>query len=113
MELLEGSNASVKVQRGGVSGIMVGVPCPLRFCAPVGQAWGIEGRCACSGLVLAGAPMKAWNCVKSDLSVRRWPVALAMPKSMTFGTGTLSFTVTRIFDGLRSRSSCRTDFKGP
>ena len=31
------------------------------------------------------------------------PVALAMPKSITLGTGTPSMSVTRMFDGLRSR----------
>ena len=30
-------------------------------------------------------------------------VALAMPKSITLGTGTPSLTVTRMFDGLMSR----------
>ena len=30
-------------------------------------------------------------------------VALAMPKSMTFGTGTPSCSVTRMFEGLMSR----------
>ena len=30
-------------------------------------------------------------------------VALAMPKSITFGTGTPSCSVTRMFDGLMSR----------
>jgi len=33
------------------------------------------------------------------LSVSRPSVALAMPKSMTLGTATPSFTVTRMFDG--------------
>jgi len=32
---------------------------------------------------------------------RRWPVAFAMPKSITLGTGVPSLTVTRMFEGLR------------
>jgi len=35
--------------------------------------------------------------------VSRPSVALAMPKSITFGTGTPSCSVTRMFDGLMSR----------
>jgi hypothetical protein len=44
------------------------------------------------------------NCsyaVKSVWSVRRPCVALAIPKSITLGSRTSSFTVTRMFDGLR------------
>ena len=38
---------------------------------------------ACSGLMYSGVPMIAPNSVNSVCSVSRWPVALAMPKSMT------------------------------
>ena len=58
---------------------------------------------ACSGLMKAGVPMNCWNAVKSVLSVSRPSVALAMPKSMTLGTGTPSLTVTSMFEGLMSR----------
>ena len=48
--------------------------------------------------------MNAWNSVKTVLSVSRCrSVALAMPKSITFGTGTPSCSVTRMFEGLMSR----------
>ena len=48
--------------------------------------------------------MNCSNCVNSVLSVSCWSVvALAMPKSITFGTGTPSCSVTRMFDGLMSR----------
>ena len=43
------------------------------------------------------------NCVYTVLSVSRPSVALAIPKSITFGTATPSLTVTRIFEGLMSR----------
>ncbi len=41
--------------------------------------------------------------MKIVFSVSRWFVALATPKSITFGTGLPSATVTRTFDGLTSR----------
>ena len=41
--------------------------------------------------------------VKRVLSVRRWPMALATPKSMTLGTGLSSWRVTRMLEGFRSR----------
>src|SRR6266487_2976471 len=47
--------------------------------------------------------MNCWNCVNSVLSVSSFCMALAMPKSMTFGTGTLSCRATRMFEGLMSR----------
>ena len=40
---------------------------------------------------------------KDRLVRQPFAVALAMPKSITLGTGTPSFTVTRMFDGLMSR----------
>jgi hypothetical protein len=59
---------------------------------------------ACSGLMYAGVPMNCSNAVNNVLSVSRWSVvALAMPKSITFGMATVSCCETRIFDGLRSR----------
>ena len=42
---------------------------------------------ACSGLVYAGVPTKAWNAVNTVFSVSFRAVALAIPKSMTLGTG--------------------------
>ena len=47
--------------------------------------------------------MNCWNCVNTVLSVSSCCVALAMPKSITFGTGTPSCSVTRMFEGLMSR----------
>ena len=40
---------------------------------------------ACSGDMYSSVPMIAPNSVKSVRSVSRWPVALATPKSITFG----------------------------
>ena len=60
-------------------------------------------RSACSGLMYAGVPTKCPNAVNSVLSVNGASVALAMPKSMTFGTERPSSCVTRMFDGLMSR----------
>ena len=49
-------------------------------------------------------PMNWLKAVKTVLSVSRWSVvALAMPKSITLGTGAPSCNVTRMFDGLMSR----------
>src|ERR1043166_6362687 len=48
--------------------------------------------------------MNCSNAVKIVLSVSGWSVvALAMPKSMTLGTGTPSWSVTRTLHGLMSR----------
>ena len=47
--------------------------------------------------------MNCSKAVKSVRSVSRPCVALAMPKSITLGTGTPSCRVTRMFDGLMSR----------
>ena len=41
--------------------------------------------------------------MNSVRSVSGAPVALATPKSMTLGTAAPSMTVTRMFEGLRSR----------
>ena len=60
-------------------------------------------RAACSGDMYSGVPMIWAKLVNSVLSVSCWPVALAMPKSMTFTTGVPSCSVTSTFDGLRSR----------
>ena len=58
---------------------------------------------ACSGLMYRGVPISWAKPVNSVLSVRLWPVALAMPKSITLGKGTPSSEVTRTFVGLMSR----------
>ena len=59
---------------------------------------------ACSGLMYSGVPISSAKPVKSVLSVRLcWPVALAMPKSITLGTGVPSWSVIITFDGFRSR----------
>ena len=42
---------------------------------------------ACSGDMYSGVPTNAPKPVNSVLSVRRCPVALATPKSITFTTG--------------------------
>ena len=58
---------------------------------------------ACSGLMYAGVPT-IWRCsVNSVLCVSSVFVALAMPKSITLGTGTPSCIVTSTFLGLMSR----------
>jgi hypothetical protein len=59
--------------------------------------------CACSGDMYSGVPISAPVCVKSVCCVNDWFVALAMPKSITFGTGFPSTSVTRMFVGFRSR----------
>jgi hypothetical protein len=51
----------------------------------------------------SGVPISAPVCVYSVFCVSCWLVALAMPKSMTLGTGWPSKIVTRMFVGLRSR----------
>ena len=58
---------------------------------------------ACSGLMYAGVPIAWPHCVSSVFSVSCVPSAFAMPKSMIFGCGTSSCSVTSTFDGLRSR----------
>ena len=47
-------------------------------------------RSACSGLMYSGVPTNWRNSVNSVFSVSRWCVALAMPKSMIFGTGVVA-----------------------
>jgi hypothetical protein len=42
---------------------------------------------ACSGLMYSSVPMIWPRSVKSVRSVRLYPVALAIPKSITLGTG--------------------------
>jgi hypothetical protein len=51
----------------------------------------------------SGVPINAPRRVSSVLAVSGRSVALAIPKSMTFGTGSPSISVTRMFDGFRSR----------
>ena len=58
---------------------------------------------ACSGLMYSSVPTIAPCCVKSVCSVSRWSIALAMPKSITLGTGLPSCSATSTFDGLMSR----------
>jgi len=60
-------------------------------------------RSACSGLMYIGVPMSWWKPVLSVRSVREPPMAFATPKSMILGTAAPSMTVTRMFEGLRSR----------
>jgi hypothetical protein len=57
----------------------------------------------CSGLMYAGVPIGRPTSVTSVRSVSGRPIALAMPKSMTFGVGRASCVATRTFDGFRSR----------
>src|SRR5262245_56228960 len=58
---------------------------------------------ACSGLMYSNVPTRTPYWVKSVFSVSRCSMALATPKSITFGTGLSSYIVTRMLDGLRSR----------
>ena len=58
---------------------------------------------ACSGLMYWGVPRNWPSPVKNVFSVSRFWVALAMPKSITFGTGLPSTKVTRTLLGLMSR----------
>ena len=58
---------------------------------------------ACSGDMYSSVPTTAPNWVDIDSSVSLPAVALATPKSITFGTGLPSIIVTRMFAGLRSR----------
>ncbi len=58
---------------------------------------------ACSGLMYAGVPIICRCSVKSVRVVSSALVALAIPKSITFGTGTPSCSVISTFDGLMSR----------
>ncbi len=58
---------------------------------------------ACSGLMYTGVPMNCPYSVNSVFSVSRWCVALAIPKSITLGTGSPSCSVTITFEGLMSR----------
>ncbi len=58
---------------------------------------------ACSGPAYSCVPTSWPNCVNSVRSVSRGPVALATPKSITFGTGRSSYRATRTFDGFKSR----------
>src|SRR5262249_30206141 len=58
---------------------------------------------ACSGDMYSGVPIICAKWVNRVLSVSCWPVALAMPKSITLGTATPSCRVTSTLAGLRSR----------
>ena len=58
---------------------------------------------ACSGLAYSGVPTIWPNCVSNVFSTAHLSVALAMPKSITLGTGAPSCSVTSTFDGFRSR----------
>ena len=60
-------------------------------------------RSACSGLMYSGVPISIPISVNNVLSVRRWLTAFATPKSITLGTGTPSCSMTRTFEGFRSR----------
>ena len=58
---------------------------------------------ACSGDMYSSVPIKLPKPVNIVCSVSRWPVALATPKSITFGTGLPSYSAIRTLEGLRSR----------
>jgi hypothetical protein len=58
---------------------------------------------ACSGLMYSNVPTHPPMTVWSGRSVREAPVALAIPKSMILGTAAPSRSVTRTFEGFRSR----------
>ena len=60
-------------------------------------------RLACSGDMYCGVPTTPPNAVSMVLSVSVPPVALAMPKSITFGTGLSSYRATSTLLGLMSR----------
>src|SRR6266404_5755424 len=54
---------------------------------------------ACSGLMYSGVPIITPCAVYIVCSVSGWCIALARPKSITFGTGLPSYKHTRMFDG--------------
>jgi hypothetical protein len=58
---------------------------------------------ACSGLMYSGVPMSCPRSVNKVSSVRLYPVALAIPKSITLGTAWSPTILTRTFEGLTSR----------
>src|ERR1019366_4605282 len=58
---------------------------------------------ACSGLIYSGVPTNAPRRVNIVSAVSFWVSALATPKSMIFGAGRPSTSVTRTFDGFKSR----------
>ena len=58
---------------------------------------------ACSGDMYSNVPIIVPYCVNRVRSVSFCSVALAMPKSITLGTGLPSYSVTITFDGLMSR----------
>ncbi len=58
---------------------------------------------ACSGDMYSNVPTSIPYCVNSVFSVSRCSIALATPKSMTFGAGLSSYMVTRMLLALRSR----------
>ena len=58
---------------------------------------------ACSGAMYSGVPTICRNSVNSVFCVSSALVAFAIPKSITFATGTPSCSVTSTFDGFRSR----------
>ena len=58
---------------------------------------------ACSGLMYSGVPIITPWAVCSVRSVSGWCIALASPKSITFGTGWPSYRQTRMLLGFRSR----------
>ena len=53
--------------------------------------------------------MTAPNCVDIDSSVSLPAIALATPKSMTFGTGLPSMIVTRMLAGFSRGGRCPSD----
>src|SRR5882672_6509874 len=67
----------------------------------VSMSWLLSS--ACSGDMYSSVPTTAPNSVNSVRSVSFCPVALAMPKSITLGTGLPSYRATSTLEGFRSR----------
>jgi hypothetical protein len=74
---------------------------PVRIVGPVAPAL-VRVPSVIPDEMLSGVRNSS-NAVKRVFSVRRPSVALAMPKSITLGTGTPSWSVTRMLEGLMSR----------
>ncbi len=65
------------------------------------MSWRVSS--ACSGLMYSGVPTRTPSSVTIVRSVNFFPVALAMPKSMTLGTALPSTFATSTLEGFRSR----------
>ena len=62
-----------------------------------------DSAVACSGLMYIGVPTICENCVNNVCVGQACRVALATPKSITFGTALIVAPSTSTLDGLRSR----------